>query len=238
MQRLILFAFSTIILSVVAAIVAGADENNADITVSFRSFLLNGSGTDFPLYFIDSEGDRQYVILSHTNISRESYAYRGPNPITFYEEIKPVASHTVPVGMREMILIFEENPHDQLDQLRYHITSVESDAVSFPLGSYLFFNQTEFDLAVQLDDELSHIAPYSRKLVCLGFDDSRALAARFFALKGETWERHYQLAWYFRPTTRQLVFLSRDTDVDRSLRIRTITDRHFQPLPPEEDDGS
>ena len=175
------------------------------------------------------------IMLFGTNLSHATYEYTGPNPIVFHQDEGPIASFTVPEGMREMILFFIEQKNVQPGEPKFRISAMEADAANFPLGSYLFINFSDLDVAAQIDETRIRLRPKGRQLVQLRHTESKSIAARFLEFRNGEWVRSYQLAWYFRPDARKMVFLTRSDDVDQSLRLRTVTDRHFSPLPPDEE---
>jgi len=206
------------------------------VRIAFRTLLLQGSLDGPHLRVVDGEGASMDVMVFATNLSHATYKYSGPNPLIFYQENEAVARFTVPEGPREMILLFIEQKNREPGELKFRIFAMEADAVKFPPGSYLLINFTDLDVAAEIDTKLILLKPRDQKLVVLPYDQNTSIAARFAERRDGAWVRSYQLAWYFNPTARNMVFLTRNDDVDRSLRLRTIGDRHYMPLPPPEED--
>ncbi len=206
------------------------------VRVAFRTLLLQGSLDGPHLRVVDATGAPMSVMLFTTNISRSTYRYTGPNPLVFYQDNEPVARFTVPEGMNEMILLFVEQKNREPGEMKFRIFAMNADSVNYPLGSYFFMNFSGLEVAVEIDEKLIRLKPGDQTLVSLPYEKNTNITARFAELRGGEWVRSYQLAWYFKPTVRSMVFLTRDDDVDRSLRLRTITDRHYTPLPPPEEE--
>jgi len=235
------FAFALALVLSLAASPSGswAQEEGPElppVRIAFRTLMLQGTLGGPHLHLIDGKGNRMEILVFTTNLSHKTYEYTGPNPLVFYQEQDRVASFTVPQGMSEMILLFIEKKNREPGEPKFRIAGMEADAVNFPLGSYLFINFSDLDVAAQIDKERIRLKPKEQKLVKLSYEENTSIAARFAEFRGGEWVRSYQLAWYFQPTARKMVFLTRDGDVDNSLRVRTITDRYFSPLPPEEEE--
>ena len=231
MRLLFLWIASSLILSA-----QDAPQPAPPVRIAFRTLLLQGTLNGPHLRMVDETGEPMDVMVFTTNLSHKTYGYSGQNPLIFYQENEVVASFTVPEGLREMILLFIEQKNPAPGEMKFRIFAMEADSVNFPIGSYLFMNLSDLEVAAEIDSQLIRLNPRDQKLVVLPYKQNTTIAARFAERRGGEWVRSYQLAWYFRPTARNIVFLTRDNDVDRSLRLRTITDRHFTPLPPEEEE--
>lgn len=203
------------------------------VRIAFRTFMLQGSLSGPPLQLIDGARKQINVRVLNTHLSYATFNYYGPNPLLFYQEEELVASFTVPEGMREMILFFVERKNRVPGEPKFHITAMEADAVNFPLGSYLFINFSDLDIAAQIDKTRIQLGPQDQKLVTLSHENDTSITARFAERRNGEWVRSYQLAWFFQPNARRMVFLTQDDDVDQSLRLRTVTDRNYRPMPPE-----
>ncbi len=212
------------------------DSAESKTELSFRTLLLSGSFGDAHPSIRNADGSFLPVPTSGMSLSRTAIPYQGPNPIVFYLEGQAVASVQIPGGMKEAILLFEEVVAPEEKDPRFRVIPIPADAEQFPPGSYLFFNFTDLELAADIDSNPIRLAPGDQKLLVLSHEKNSNIAARFSERRDGEWRRSYQLAWYFKPSSRSMVFLTRDDDVDRSLRLRTVSDRHAPPMPPPEEE--
>lgn len=244
MKRILTACCLTIFLAFTPAHSQVRDESIApnQIEVSFRTIVLSGSFHETHPE-IRLPGGTLLPITTHgTHLSKQVYRYVGPNPIVVYLDERPVADIHVPEDMTEAFFLFYQRPSGETDDgPQYQVETVYADAGRFPWGSYMFTNSSGLNLEVLLDGHNVALPPAARELVRIDGEEARTVAARFFVVNNGDKVRHQQLAWYFQPEVRRLVLVTRDDDVDRSLRIRTVADRNTKraemnmaPSPPQQ----
>lgn len=200
------------------------------VEVSFRTFLLDGSLAGQHLNIRTPDGGFSPVATSVTNYLDSVYTYEGPNPLVFYLDGQVVARVQVPEDMVEGIFLFKETQVAEGEVPQFHVIPIHAEVERFPLGSYLCLNYSGKHLEIQVADQELSLPPATRDTIRLSGDKERAIAARFFVIEEGQKVRASQQAWYFQPDVRKMVILTRDNDIDRGLRIHTVTDRTLKPL--------
>lgn len=212
------------------------------IRVHFRSFLLHGNPPSGSLHFINHDGKKHLVEIRSNRLPHNASLYEGTNPLIIYQGETPVASVELPHESSDIILLFAASAratHADGDEpvQGYHLFPIPAAMADFPQGSYLLFNLTRRPVAALVGGQPVQLPPGNHQLVRPAQTDSDNLVMRFAEYRDDAWQRSMNVAFYYRPDQRQMLFITENNDATRSLSLRAINDRDFKPQPidPEND---
>lgn len=215
-------------------------EEEEVIELTFRSLLMGGDDERIStIFFIDEKKRRTYIDANMHFLSERTYKYKGLNPIIFYDDSGPIASFEVPKvpegveRLSDAILFFIPNPVQEPGKPAYIVYAMDNSHKAYPPGSYLLMNFTKRRVAARIGDRNVELRPGQQQLVTLTFGENRNIAARFWEEIDGEWVRSYQVAWYYRHTARQMVFLTQNNDRRGTMSIRMVSDWGRPPPPPE-----
>lgn len=179
------------------------------ITITFRCLILSQESYWDEVNVREMDGDPKYIDFNSAFVSERPITYRGSNPILFYADDKLIASADIPEGAKDVLILFRSETDDKIaaGSLPLSALVIDSAALDFPPGSYLFINLTDRRVGALIGEIDQIIKPEGMSLLTLGFEENSNIEARFREEIDGQWVRSYQLAWYFRPANRQIVIL-------------------------------
>jgi hypothetical protein len=214
-----------------AAVPAGATEASTDnangqepITLTFRCLILT-PGIYWENVSVRDNHDAPMVVdINSAFVSERSTHYHGANPIQFFSNDERIGMATIPEEADDVLILFRPSLPDEVAQgaAPFVANVIDTAAFDFPSGSYLFINLTDRHVGALVGGVDQVIKPGDMGLLSLDFEENRNIEARFREEIDGQWVRSYQLAWYFRPTNRQIVILSQTANGSMSITSRQV----------------
>jgi hypothetical protein len=226
-MKLLKYRYLPLLLSLLSGGCLFGQTDGSEVQLRFRALALNHPVTSG--IFLKPEGGTPLRIYSNSRTDWTSYS--GPNPITFYAEVKtegapsvrvPIATFDASEAPESPLLIFsKQNAEDR----SYRINAVNDSLQHSPAGSYRLFNFTEKQIAGVIDDQRFLLSPRSTAYAQVenpkDFEVTVQLAERD---EGQA-KRLYASSWTFSENFRYLVFILPSDDRTRgNIDIRLIPD--------------
>jgi hypothetical protein len=186
---------------------------NADdvkqVNITFRCLILSQDAYWEMVNIHERDGEPKYIDFNSAFVSERPITYVGSNPLRIYSEDKLIASVEIPEEAEDIFILLRSAPANETVQgkppLIAHV--IDSAAFDFPPGSYLIINLTDRQVGALIGGVDQVIQSEEISLLTLDLDENSNIEARFREEIDGQWVRSYQLAWYFRPTNRQVVIL-------------------------------